>query len=107
MSKKIGTIIILSLILIFAFIGFQYTFYRTKYAVSDAAFIRSDELSFLSFKVGGKVIKLFKKENENVKKGEVLAKIDPVDFEIAKERALKELNSLEKQIKELLYGDGL
>ncbi len=101
MNKKAGTLLILILIAFFVFAGVRYTLYRTEYAVSDAAFIRSDTLSILSFKVGGKVVELFKKENEPVKKGEVLAKIDPVDFEVAKERALKELEALEKETEAL------
>ena len=56
MSKKIGSTVILLLVLLFVWMGFNYLHYRSENAVSDAAFIKSDRLSVLSFKVDGKVV---------------------------------------------------
>ena len=85
MSKKIGTFVILGLVLLFAVMGYRYLHYRSANAVSDAAFIKSDRLAVLGFKVGGRVVTMTKEENAPVKKGELLARIDAVDFLTARE----------------------
>ena len=92
--KKVGTVLIIVLIFIFGAIAYNYIDYRSKNAVSDAAFVRTDSLLNLSFKVGGKVTTLTKKEGQKVKKGEVLAKIDTKDFLVEKERLINEIKSL-------------
>ncbi len=84
--KRIGTIVLVGLIVVFAFIGFDYVRYRTHNAVSDAAFVRTDSLTTLGFKVGGKVALMHKKEGDAVKKGEVLARIDDTDFKVARDK---------------------
>ncbi len=93
--KKTGSIILIFLIILFALIAFNYVSYREKNAVSDAAFVKSDSLLTLSFKVGGKVINLTKKEGDEVKKGELLAKIDDRDFKIAKEKIDRQIEAME------------
>ena len=102
MTKKIGTITILLLIFIFGYMGFDYLHFRKINAVSDAAFIKSDELVTLNFKVGGKVIQMNKKENDKVKKKELLAVIDPTDFIKTKERLLFNKKALKEQIEGML-----
>ncbi len=99
--KKIGSIIIIVLILVFGIMGFKYIHYREVNALSDAAFIKSDELLFLSFKVNGKVIKLTKVEAQTIKKGETLAKIDPKDLIVKKDKLSNEIASLEAKIESL------
>jgi membrane fusion protein (multidrug efflux system) len=101
MSKRIGTFIILGLIILFSYMGYSYLSYRAINAVSDAAFIKSDNISILSFKVSGKVIDVKKLENQEVKKGELLAKIDEKDLKIAQEKILFSINSLKKSIEAL------
>ena len=66
MSKRIGTLLILLLIGVFLYMGYDYLHYRKVNAVSDAAFIKSDRIAILSFKVGGKVVELTKEENDPV-----------------------------------------
>ncbi|BCD68535.1 HlyD family secretion protein [Nitratiruptor sp. YY09-18] len=101
MSKKIGSIIIILLLIFFGWLGFDYLHYRKVNAVSDAAFIKSDDLALLSFKVGGKVIAMNKNEHQKIKKGEVLAQIDPTDFLKAKEKLMHKKEALEKKIEAL------
>ncbi len=95
--KKIGSILLIMLILIFSYIAYDYISYRTKNAVSDAAFIKTDTLLTLSFKVDGKVADMFKKEGDRVKKGELLALIEDKDYRVALERVEKEIESLKKK----------
>ena len=60
--KQIVSIIIFATIGVFLFFGYKYIDFRNKNAVSDAAFIKSEQIATLSFKISGKVIKTFKKE---------------------------------------------
>jgi membrane fusion protein (multidrug efflux system) len=85
MSKRIGTFVIVGLVALFAWMGYDYLHYRAVNAVSDAAFIKSDRLAILSFKVDGKVVSLTKEENDPVEKGELLGRIDAIDFLTAEE----------------------
>ncbi|NPA03470.1 MAG: HlyD family efflux transporter periplasmic adaptor subunit [Epsilonproteobacteria bacterium] len=96
-----GSVILFLLIGVFAYLGYNYTIYRTKNAVSDAAFVRSDSLLTLNFKVAGKVIKMAKLEGEEVKKGELLASIDPSDFNLTLLGLQKKLSSLNKKVEAL------
>ena len=98
MSRKIGTVIIVLLLIFFLFEGYSYLHYRSVNAVSDAAFIKSDRLAMLSFKVGGKVVQMTKTENRPVKKGELLARIDPKDLETAKGKLLHRKAALLEKI---------
>ncbi len=95
--KRIGSIILIILILLFGYIAFNYISYRTKNAVSEAAFVKTDSLLTLGFKVGGKVAFIEKKEGDYVKKGEILAKIDPIDFQVAKQKIADQIDSLIKK----------
>jgi len=99
--KKLGTAVIGILIIFFLIVGYRYISYRNANAVSDAAFIKSDRLAMLSFKVGGKVTLMTKNENDPVKKGDLLASIDPVDLLTAKEQAQHKLNAQLENIKAL------
>ncbi len=98
MSKRVGSLIIIALILATIFYGYKYISFREQNAVSDAAFIKSNRLSFLSFKVSGKVVKMYKKEGQSIKKGELLAVIEPKDFLVAKAKLLNEINSTKEAI---------
>ncbi|NPA29509.1 MAG: HlyD family efflux transporter periplasmic adaptor subunit [Epsilonproteobacteria bacterium] len=98
MKKRIGTLVILALILLFGWMGFDYLHYRSVNAVSDAAFIKSDRLALLAFKVDGKVIRMDKEPNAPVKKGEILAQIDPKDFILARKKLRHEIAALEKSL---------
>ena len=98
MSKKVGSALLLLIVIVLLITGYRYISFRTNNAVSDAAFIKSDRLALLSFKVGGKVEKLFVNENQKVKKGELLAQIDPTDIELTKKQLEHKLKSLDDKI---------
>ena len=96
LMKKIGTVIIILLILFFGYQAFVYLSYRSKNAVSDAAFVKSDSISILSFKVDGKIIKMTKEEGDSVKKGEIIAVLDDIDFQNAKKQISNGIKSATK-----------
>jgi membrane fusion protein (multidrug efflux system) len=86
---------------VFLFFGYKYIDFRNKNAVSDAAFIKSEQIATLSFKISGKVIKTFKKEFDEVKKGDILALIDTQDYEVAKKGILSQIKALNSKLKTL------
>ena len=98
MSGRVGSILIVLLLSFFIYMGYRYIHYRSVNAVSDAAFIKSDQLSTLSFKVGGRVVNMRVEENEKVRRGELLAEIDPVDLKTKRDGVLHSIESLEKEI---------
>lgn len=98
MGKKYGTVVIILLIVFFLYEGATYFYMRSANAISDAAFIRSDRIATLSFNVGGKIVTMLKKENDPVKKGELLARIDPIDLATAKTELENRIQSIDAEI---------
>ncbi len=99
--KKIGLVVIVLMILLFGYKGYEYLNFRSKNAVSDAGFVKSDSLSVLNFKVGGKINSLIYKEGDKVKKGNLLASIDAKDFIVASKKAENSIISLQNKIDSL------
>ena len=99
--KKIGLIVIVFMILFFGYKGYEYLDFRSKNAVSDAGFVKSDSLSVLNFKVAGKIENLLYKEGDRVKKGSLLATIDDKDFITASQKVKNSIISLQKKIDSL------
>ncbi len=97
MKNKIGIVVVLALILVFSFFAFKWIKERREFAITDAVFVETDQLSNISFKrVSGKIISLKKDEGEFVKKGEVIAKLDDKDYRL-------KLNQIDNEIKALLF----
>ncbi len=101
MSKKVGSAFLLLIVLALVVTAYRYISFRTDNAVSDAAFIKSDRLVLLAFKVDGKVDKLFVDENQKVKRGDLLARIDPTDINLSKNQIEYKLKSLNDKIEAL------
>ena len=103
-KKRLGFLILTFLAIIFISWLIYFIWHRYHYAVSDAVFVQADNFTYVSFpKVNGKLIKLYKKEGDPVKKGEILAKIENKDYalKVAQlENSIKELNN---QINSLTY----
>ena len=115
--KKIATVFLLvATIGVLVFLGL-FVLKRVRYAVTDAVFIRSDTIVHLGFdNVSGRLIEVRKIEGDPVKKGEVIARIDPTPYEerlrglrarlLSEEHRLGELGLKLKRIKkELLQGE--
>jgi len=89
-----GILIIGTIIAIYKYISFT-----NNYVSSDAVFVKSDTLTNLSFKLPGKIEKIYVNEGDKIKKGEILAKLDTKDLEIQKNELLQNINSLDEKIK--------
>jgi len=99
--KKIGSIALLLLTLLFIYGLYDYLSFRRHNAVSDAAFVKSDAIYTLGFKVGGRVAKLLYEEGNSVKKGVLLATLDPTDYRIALEKARHTVKAMEANLQAL------
>ena len=99
LKKKIVLGVFIGIIIISVYFLIRYINYKTHYVSSDAVFVKSDSLTNLSFKLPGKIEKIYINEGDNVKKGEILAKLDTKDLEIKKNELIKNINSLDEKIK--------
>ncbi|ADO44439.1 secretion protein HlyD family protein [Hydrogenobacter thermophilus TK-6] len=103
MKRKVGLTIVISLMMVFSVIAFRWIKHRMEYAVTDAVFVKADQLSNVGFqKVSGRVIKLYKDLGDEVKKSEVIAEIDPTDYQLNLQNIRAKIESLEAQKEQLL-----
>mgnify|MGYP005853662725 CR=1 FL=1 len=87
MKRKIivATLILVSGFIFAGYLGFKWLDNRRRYASTDAFFVKSDAISNISFKrVSGKIVKMYYKEGDSVKKGNILAEIDTEDYVLKK-----------------------
>jgi len=102
-KKRAAIAILIVFFLIILFAAFKYIKFSKEYATTDAVFVRSDKITNLSFKrVEGKIVSLYANEGDNVKKGDILAAIDPVDYKIKLNQIQMKTASLKNRKKELL-----
>jgi membrane fusion protein (multidrug efflux system) len=81
-KKKIGLFVLVFLIFLFLVAGGYFFWKRYNYVMTDAVFVQADRLVYVSFpKVNGKLIKLYKNEGDWVEAGEILAELEPTDYE--------------------------
>ena len=72
--------------------------HHMDYAITNAVFVDTESITNIGFnRVAGRIVEMTKREGDEVKEGEVLAKIDPTDYRLLVERVRKELAALEKQ----------
>ncbi len=106
MKNRIGIVVVVILVVIFSVVAFRWVKHRMEYAITDAVFVESDSMANLSFyRVKGKIVKLYKKEGDYVKKGEIIAKIDDTDYRLKLQQLRKQIESLkfkEKALKDRL-----
>ncbi len=100
-KKKIGSIILLILVALFLFGLYDYLSYRHKNAVSDAAFVKSDAIYTLGFRVGGTILRMLHEEGDRVHKGELLAQLDPTDYRIALQKVRHRIDALRSDLEAL------
>lgn len=77
---------------------YKYINFTKNYSSSNAVFVKSDSLTFLSFKLNGKVKNIYVKEGDNVKKGELLIELDTTELNITKNEIIKNIDALKNKI---------
>ncbi|GAB6066158.1 EmrA/EmrK family multidrug efflux transporter periplasmic adaptor subunit [Aquifex pyrophilus] len=101
MKKWAGVSILVLIMFAFSVYAFLWIKHRMEYAVSNAVFVKADRLSYLSFNVSGTVLEVYKDLGDLVKKGEVLAVLDPEYYELELKSLEKKLSALEEKKKAL------
>ncbi len=97
-KRKIAVVILVIIFIAFIIAAYKYIKFTKEYATTDAVFIRTDRITNVSFKrIKGKIVKMNFKEGDFVKKGDLLAQIDPVDYKIHLNEVLKKIDSLKNR----------
>ncbi len=71
-----------------------------RYVETDNAYVQADKTN-ITAEVSGRVISVAVEENQEVKEGQVLLKIDPMLYQIAVQRAKANLNDVKTSLKTL------
>ena len=82
--------------------GFAYRYYRQneKYVSTDNAYVQQDKVS-VSAELSGRIIQVAVKENQAVKAGDLLFKIDPTPYQIALDQAGATIAAAEARVTNL------
>jgi len=96
--KKIALIIFIVLLVASGVSLYKYIEFNKNFVSSNAVFVKSDSLTYLSFKLPGKIEKVYVNEGDDVKKGELLAKLDTKSLEIQRNELKANINALSKKI---------
>ena len=80
MKKKIALLILGILIIISVGFLIKYMNYNKNYVTSDAGFIKTDSLTYLSFKVDGKINYLPFTAGDKIKKHQLIASLDTTEL---------------------------
>ncbi len=100
--KKFGSVFLLLLVAGFVYMLYDYLSYRHQNAVSDAAFVKSDAIYTLGFKVGGKIDHIHYVEGQKIVKDTILATIDPSDFILQEEALSHAIKAIEAKKEALI-----
>jgi membrane fusion protein (multidrug efflux system) len=95
-KKKIIAIVVVVLFGIFAFLFIQY---KKTHIYTDDAYITND-VYWVNPRINGTIKEVFIKDNEYVKKGQILAVIDQKPYKIALEKAKANVSLYRAKIKE-------
>ncbi len=102
MGKRVAAFILVLGVLALVIFTIIFVVHRMHYAVTDAVFVRTDSLVNLGFDhVSGRIIELSKKEGDNVKKGEVIARLDDRSFKNRLDALKARLRAEQKKKEEL------
>ncbi len=91
-GKTVAAVIMVIGLLVLLFLAVRFVRHRMAYAVTDAVFVRTDSLVTIGFdRVNGRLAVMNKKEGDAVRRGEVLAAIDPAVYRLHVKRLTAEL----------------
>jgi membrane fusion protein (multidrug efflux system) len=97
--RPVFLIIAVVIFVVAAFLGVRYWLYARTHETTDDAFIDAHVTS-VSPKVGGYVTKVHVQSNQQVNKGDLLAEIDPRDYEARLEQAKAALSAGQARLRE-------
>ena len=102
--RRPAFLIVAAIILVVAaIVGIRYWLYARSHESTDDAFIEAHVIQ-ISPKVSGHVVKLYVDSNQQVNKGELLAEIDPRDYQAKVDQAKAALTAGQARLKEARSG---
>jgi len=101
MKKKIALLALVILLFISSWYLIKYINYNENYITSNAGFIKTDSLTYLSFKVDGKINHLSLQSGYKVKKNQLIASLDILELNTTLNRMNFDILSLQNKIEEL------
>jgi len=101
MKKKIALVILLVLIVITAGVLIKYINYNENYTTSDAGFIKTDSLTYLSFKIDGKINYLPFESGDKIKPHQLIASLDTKELNTSLNQMKFNILSLQSKIDSL------
>jgi membrane fusion protein (multidrug efflux system) len=99
-KKKIGFIILGIIIVIGAITLFFYLRYKTTHITTDDAYI-DGRIHTIASRIKGTIKTVYVKDNQSVKKGDILIEIDPADYEVKVEEASSGVNAEKAKLTEV------
>lgn len=99
-KKKIGFIILGIIIVIGAITLFFYLRYKATHITTDDAYI-DGRIHTIASRIKGNIKTVYVKDNQPVKKGDMLIEIDPADYEVNVEEASSGVNAEKAKLAEV------
>jgi membrane fusion protein (multidrug efflux system) len=99
-KKRVRLILMLSVPLLIAAVGLYFWLTSGRYVSTDNAYVQQDKIS-VSAEVTGRIVEVAAKENQRVKAGDLLFRIDPAPFRIALEQAEAQLAQAQVSVNKL------
>jgi membrane fusion protein (multidrug efflux system) len=96
-KKRWRTILLLSVPLLVALVGLYLWLSSGRYVSTDNAYVQQDKVS-ISAEVTGPIVEVAVRENQRVKKGDLLFRIDPRPYRIALAQAEAQIASARVQV---------
>ena len=98
--KKIGFVILTSTILIGAVVLFFYLRYKATHITTDDAFI-DGHIHTIAARIKGSVNSISVRDNQRVKKGDLLIEIDPADYDVKVSEASSGVHAEQSKLEEV------
>jgi membrane fusion protein (multidrug efflux system) len=92
LGRALRLVILGLLLLVGGYYGWQQYRFSRHYESTDDAFINR-HITQISARVGGPIVKLYVRDNQQVKAGDLLAEVDPADYQQAMDRAQAEVDA--------------
>src|SRR5512147_1831344 len=100
LQNKVATVIGLAVLVAVIIFGSNWLYYRFTHAITDDAFVESDLIN-MTPRVPGHIKELLVDESNVIKKGQMLAALDPVDYQAQVELAQAKVERAQKNIEML------
>jgi membrane fusion protein (multidrug efflux system) len=99
-KKRLRVVVMLAVPLILLAVGAYFYLTSGRYVSTDNAYVQQDKVS-VSALVTGPIVEVAVKENQRVKKGDLLFRIDPSPYRIALEQAEAQIASAQVSVSKL------